>query len=55
MRKLIAGLALGLGSAAVVLAIGAGGWLDRAEMATYDWRVRLTASRSPANPDIVLV
>jgi adenylate cyclase len=55
VRKLIAGLALGLGSAAVVLAIGAGGWLDRAEMATYDWRVRLTASSSPANPDIVLV
>jgi adenylate cyclase len=55
VRKLIAGLALGLGSAAVVLAIGAGGWLDRAELATYDWRVRLTASSSPANPDIVLV
>ena len=55
MRKLVAGLALGVSSAAVVLAIGAGGWLDRAEMATYDWRTRLTADRSRANPDIVLV
>ena len=40
---------------AMVLAIGAGGWLDRAEMATYDWRTKLTADRSPANPEIVLV
>ncbi len=55
MRKFVAGLALGLGSAAVVLAIGAGGWLDRAEMATYDWRTKLTADHSPANPEIVLV
>ena len=55
MRKLVAGLALGVSSAAVVLAIGAGGWLDRAEMATYDWRTKLTADRSPANPEIVLV
>jgi adenylate cyclase len=56
MRKLVAGLALGVSSAAVVLAIGAGGWLDRAEMATYDWRIRAAVTDPPdVNPDIVLV
>ena len=56
MRKLVAGLALGVSSAAVVLAIGAGGWLDRAEMATYDWRIRAAVADPPdVNPDIVLV
>ncbi len=55
MRRLLAGLLIGLGSAAVVIGLGAAGWLDRAEMATYDWRMRLAATRTPANPDIVLV
>jgi adenylate cyclase len=56
MRKFVAGLALGLGSAAVVLAINAGGWLDRAEMATYDWRIRAAVADPPdVSPDIVLV
>lgn len=55
MRRLLAGLLIGLGSAAAVIGLGAAGWLDRAEMATYDWRMRLAAIRTPANPDIVLV
>ncbi len=55
MRRLLAGLLIGLGSAAVVIGLGAAGWLDRAEMATYDWRTRLAALHAPANPDIVLV
>ncbi len=55
MRRLLAGLLIGVGSAAVVIALVAAGWLDRAEMATYDWRTRLAAVGTPANPKIVLV
>jgi adenylate cyclase len=55
VRRLLAGLLIGVGSAAVVIALVAAGWLDRAEMATYDWRTRLAAVRTPANPEIVLV
>jgi adenylate cyclase len=55
VRRLLAGLLIGVGSAAVVIGLVAAGWLDRAEMATYDWRTRLAAVRTPANPEIVLV
>jgi adenylate cyclase len=60
-RKLLAGVAIGLGSAALVLLIGWTGWLDVVELKTYDWRMRTLAdfrvSRGQplVHPDIVLV
>jgi adenylate cyclase len=56
VRKLIAGLTIGVGAAALVLAIGWSGWLETAELKTYDWRMRTLRNWSPAvHPDIVLV
>ena len=55
MRKLLAGGALGLAAALVVLAAGAAGLLDTAELKLYDWRARRTADPSRLNRDIVLV
>ena len=60
-RKLLAGVAIGLGSAALVLLVGSTGWLDVAELKTYDWRMRTLADGRAArgeplaHPDIVLV
>ncbi len=60
-RKLLAGLAIGLGSAALVLVIGWSGWLDVAELKTYDWRmrtvmdVRNNRGEPLVHPDIALV
>ena len=56
MRKILAGLAIGLGSAAVVLLLGSAGWLETSELKTYDWRLRTLRTWKPAvHPDIVLV
>jgi adenylate cyclase len=60
VRKLIAGIAIGLGAAGLVFLIAWPGWLETAELKTYDWRIRtlrerLAPARSPVNPDIVLV
>jgi adenylate cyclase len=56
VRKLIAGVAIGLVAALVVLLIAWPGWLDVAELKTYDWRMRTLRERSPSvHPDIVLV
>ncbi len=55
MRKLLAGVLLGVGAAAVVLLLGSGGFLDTAEMKLYDWRMRLAAAPAAVNRDIVLV
>jgi adenylate cyclase len=54
-RKLAAGLLIGLGAAMVVLAVRRTGALERIELATYDWRLRLTAEPATARDDIVLV
>ena len=56
MRKLLAGLAIGLGSAAIILAIAATGAFEQLELMLYDWRMR-TAARTPpdVHQDIVLV
>jgi adenylate cyclase len=54
-RKLIAGLWLGLGAAAVVLLLGWTGLLDVAELRAYDWRIRRIADPASVHPDIVLV
>ncbi len=40
VRKFLAGIAIGLGSASLVLLIAWPGWLDMAELKTYDWRMR---------------
>ena len=55
MRKAVAGLLLGAGAAAVVLALGWGGWLDRLEILTYDWRTRAIVTPAGASPGIVFV
>ena len=56
MRKIIAGVAIGLGSAAIVFLLAWPGWLETAELKTYDWRMRTLRERWPkVRPDIVLV
>jgi adenylate cyclase len=61
VRKLIAGLTIGVGTAALVLALGWTGRLDTAEIKTYDWRmrtlarIRLAQGKPLVHPDIVLV
>jgi adenylate cyclase len=56
VRKIIAGLAIGVGSAVVILLLAWPGWLETAELKTYDWRMRTLRERNPkVRPDIVLV
>lgn len=56
MRRIAAGLGIGLGAALVVLLLGAAGVLDIVELSFYDWRMRLAATNPPdVHPDIVLV
>jgi adenylate cyclase len=61
VRKFLAGIAIGLGAASLVLLIARPGWLDTAELKTYDWRTRMlvrirAAQGQPlVHPDIVLV
>jgi len=56
VRKILAGIAIGIGSALVVFLFAWPGWLDTAEMKTYDWRLRTLREWSPdVHPEIVLV
>jgi adenylate cyclase len=56
LRKLLAGLGLGALAALLVLGVAAAGdLLDRVELTTYDWRMRLAADPAAVNKDIVLV
>jgi len=56
VRKIIAGTALGLVAAGLVLLLAQLGWLEVLELKTYDWRVRQSVASPPkVNPDIVLV
>jgi adenylate cyclase len=56
MRKVLAGLTIGIGSAAVVLLLGWVGWLETIELKSYDWRMRTLRQWKPSvHPDIVLV
>lgn len=55
MRKVIAGLLLGVGASAIALLLGATGLLDTAELKAYDWRVRRTADVTSVRKDIVFV
>ena len=40
LRKIIAGLLIGLSAAGVTLLLSAAGALEKSELATYDWRIR---------------
>ena len=61
VRKLLAGIAIGVGAAALVLLVAWPGWLETAELKTYDWRmrtlakIRIARGQSLVHPDIVLV
>jgi adenylate cyclase len=56
LRKLAAGSGLGALAAIVVLAAAASGdLLDRQELTTYDWRMRLAADPNSIDRNIVLV
>jgi adenylate cyclase len=55
VRKLIAGVLIGVGAAVVALGLRSAGMLDRLEMTAYDWRMERLASPANVNPDIVLV
>jgi adenylate cyclase len=61
VRKLLAGVAIGLGSAGLVFLIAWPGWLETAELKTYDWRMRTVfrihqfRGQPLVHPDIVLV
>jgi adenylate cyclase len=61
VRKLIAGVSLGVGGAGIILLLTFAGVLETAELKTYDWRMRTVADlrarggRPVAHPDIVLV
>ena len=55
IRKLLAGLALGLGAAGLVLLLGWTGVLDTPELWTYDWRIRQAADPSSLHKDIAFV
>jgi len=55
VRKALAGLLIGIGAAAIVLALAHFELLDTAELKLYDWRMRLAADPASVNPDIVLV
>ena len=56
VRKLAAGVLLGLGAAAIVLSIAATGALEPVELILYDWRMRSDARTPPdVHPDLVLV
>ena len=56
LRKLVAGFGLGALAVVLVLALAAStDLLDRLELTTYDWRMRLAADPNSVNKDIVLV
>ena len=56
LRKAAIGVGLGVLAALVVLAAAASGdLLDRYELTTYDWRMRLAAAPQSVNKDIVFI
>src|SRR4051794_15699891 len=57
MRKVVAGLLIGAGSALIVLLLAAVklGGLDEIDLRLYDWSLRRLANASAVNADIVLV
>jgi adenylate cyclase len=55
LRKIAAGLLIGLCAAAITLALASAGALEKSELATYDWRIRSAASPSTLRDDIVII
>ena len=56
LRKIAAGLGLGALAAAIVLGLASStDLLERVELTTYDWRMRLAADPRSVNKEIVLV
>src|SRR4029079_1723757 len=56
LRKLLSGLGLGAVAALLVLAVaGTSDLLDRLELTTYDWRMRLAPNPAAVDKYIVLV
>src|SRR5262249_22157700 len=56
VRKLVSGLGLGSVAALLVLALAAStDLLDRQELTTYDWRMRLAADPQSVDKDIVFI
>jgi adenylate cyclase len=55
VRKVLAGLLLGVGSALIVLLLGWTGVLDKIELQLFDWSLRQRGNPQSVNQDIVLV
>ena len=55
LRKLVAGILIGLSSAAITLLLYSVGALEKAELIAYDWRIRTAARPETISKDIVLV
>lgn len=55
MRRLFAGIGIGLAAALLALALGFLPFVRTVELKSYDWRMRATADPSKARTDIVLV
>ena len=55
IRKLGAGIGIGLTAAVITLALSWAGFLDETELVTYDWRIRSAAEPTSVRDDIVIV
>jgi len=56
VRKVVAGLLLGVGSTGLVWLLTIVGWIEPLELNSYDWRIRHAVTTPPSvNPDIVMV
>jgi adenylate cyclase len=55
VRKLVAGVAIGLTAAVITLVLSAAGALEETELLTYDWRIRASADPKSLRDDIVIV
>jgi adenylate cyclase len=55
LRKVTAGVLIGVGSAAIILILSSAGALEKAELWAYDWRIRTAARPESISRDIVLV
>jgi adenylate cyclase len=55
LRKITAGLLIGLVAAGITLLLSSAGALEKLELAAYDWRIRTAARPETISKDIVLV